>query len=1652
MSLRPMLDDIELQQVQFIDSDQDQILVGHRVPALEGDFWQGLGRRAGGITLAGVLTGAEAGEGLNNLREKFHAAAPVSFVADIAAAVRVDQVLIESMEVREIAGRPLRFEYLFRLREYIPVPPPRRETPPPPPPPPPSPDVGILEVEVLVEGQPEFDHAETVVTVEGEQEDGTPLSRTLTNRSDNVWREEEFPPGAYTCRARVEQPQLMTGEASAAVRAGETTRALIRLRPGGMIAKAFVVHFWFDKAFIEPCLRGVLRRIAEYAANHADEKMVIVGHTDLVGSDVYNQSLSERRGRAVYAWLTAGRDPAASRAEWENLRRARPVGQLPSIHDTWAVREYQFILSDLDYYKASIDEDHGPLTSEAVRNFQLDQGLPQTGQVNDTTWSALIAAYLDQDRLAVPENQLLPNAGDGCSNGVVKWLGGGEKDPVRNTQDAWRPNRRTEILFVRAAEFPCAVPQPVTWNLPSPGGDWCVGPGDPNQRTCFVARGSEQPNKWLVVAAEPGQVTVDGTVTRPDGSPVGNEPYALMAPDGEYLHTDAAGRPDLGERPSGPQRGRPIPNRTATDGSFRFPDPRPEGTYILHLLELRAPAVARLADAPPQTARGNFVCRRLEAGPTPPPGVEAASPARDASAVVEPTPAPPVTVNPTLTLARTLVVVKKSHTDPARVQVTLATDAPFNRTGTLTRSSNAVRFFTAASGGTEITFNGTDNVFTGARLSAGVQLFAEGATASTAMDDVQLTLTLAAGSTPIGPPALATMTAVELTLDIADPRPAPGTAPPQLPQPPPAPGATPTDKWFGGRLLNAQDPDNRQERALVTLRPVQPAAFTGTLTLRNVRVAGNTITGVDNKLQLFDNEQPTAGEVAKNNPHELAANTIPAAGLELFAEGRSSSANLRDTGLQIGIKDVEADGDRVAVTVGVTAQIAMPSTVVLVKKPHTSPARRPITLRTNVAFGRNGTLTRSSNAIRFFTAAAGGTEITFNGADNVFTGAQLTAGVQVFAEGASASAAMDDFRLTLTLAPGNAPPAGRPTTANMTAVELTLDIFATRTLAGTDPAPLPQPPNVPPAVGATPTDKWFGGRFVHLQDASHHHGRALVIVRQVRPATFTGTLTLRNVAIAGVNVTGLDARARLFDTEQFTAGEAAKANPHEFAAATVPAAGLRFFAEGRAVSAALRDTALQLGIKDLDDDGDRVRLTVVRFRNLSADIPSTPAQTPRLGNSPVARHNLSRATGALAAADFDEDFTTNPPLVLLHNAVRAADPINLSVQIEPAGVPVSWSVQRDTRAVPNGDHAGVIALSPNPAPTLTPNGADRLRATLITDAVGSFHVRPFVDIDGNGQFDHNIDREPFIILNTVLVHASLHQDNSIAEATHFVVNNLNPGPPPSGIRVRSGVFAIATPNTAALKMTATLDLVGGGNDGTRGLDRVFAGWINNQTAEENIVGTFTDSSVAPPVNRTSRSVFASNRALASGPDNNKRFLPGDPVPILVAPPLLDSGRQPNPGSGGNTATLSTSRITSRTPLRTPLAPAAVGERLLVEAVDSPGDGEGANHPGFPAAQLVRFQFGLTFKAFLSLWTNLSASIGATGDPADRLYSVLREVDWDMEGEWTLTPATGAITEVTAPRVSILASSTATPPDPAETTDAEIRPPTGLSLLARDARA
>lgn len=84
------------------------------------------------------------------------------------------------------------------------------------------------------------------------------------------------------------------------------------------------VLFDFDQYDIRADARPVLDRLAEALMPLADVSITITGHTDWMGSDAYNQTLSERRANAVRDWL-AGLGVDADLIETEGRGESEPV-------------------------------------------------------------------------------------------------------------------------------------------------------------------------------------------------------------------------------------------------------------------------------------------------------------------------------------------------------------------------------------------------------------------------------------------------------------------------------------------------------------------------------------------------------------------------------------------------------------------------------------------------------------------------------------------------------------------------------------------------------------------------------------------------------------------------------------------------------------------------------------------------------------------------------------------------------------------------------------------------------------------------------------------------------------------------------------------------------------------------------------------------------------------------------------------------------------------------------------------------------------------------------------------------------------------------------------------------------------------------------
>ncbi len=65
------------------------------------------------------------------------------------------------------------------------------------------------------------------------------------------------------------------------------------------------VNFDFDRATLRPDAVAVLSEALQILQRYPDLRVEVAGHTDLCGSDAYNQGLSERRAVAVYDYLTS---------------------------------------------------------------------------------------------------------------------------------------------------------------------------------------------------------------------------------------------------------------------------------------------------------------------------------------------------------------------------------------------------------------------------------------------------------------------------------------------------------------------------------------------------------------------------------------------------------------------------------------------------------------------------------------------------------------------------------------------------------------------------------------------------------------------------------------------------------------------------------------------------------------------------------------------------------------------------------------------------------------------------------------------------------------------------------------------------------------------------------------------------------------------------------------------------------------------------------------------------------------------------------------------------------------------------------------------------------------------------------------------------
>jgi hypothetical protein len=110
---------IGLKRIHRITTLEQADFVSHRIPGLEGNVVQNMGRDSVHLEIEGIFYGATAKEDMESLRQAHKAKDPVDFLAEIVGQAYFAQVILKRFEVFQIAQEPDQFSYILTIAEYV---------------------------------------------------------------------------------------------------------------------------------------------------------------------------------------------------------------------------------------------------------------------------------------------------------------------------------------------------------------------------------------------------------------------------------------------------------------------------------------------------------------------------------------------------------------------------------------------------------------------------------------------------------------------------------------------------------------------------------------------------------------------------------------------------------------------------------------------------------------------------------------------------------------------------------------------------------------------------------------------------------------------------------------------------------------------------------------------------------------------------------------------------------------------------------------------------------------------------------------------------------------------------------------------------------------------------------------------------------------------------------------------------------------------------------------------------------------------------------------------------------------------------------------------------------------------------------------------
>lgn len=117
---------IQLKRIHKITTLEAANFVSHRIPGLNGNVVQNLGRDSVRLQIEGIFYGVTAVHDLEAMREVYKNRKPVDFLAEIVGQAYFGQITLERFELVQSAHEPDQYSYILTVAEY--VPPPQPET------------------------------------------------------------------------------------------------------------------------------------------------------------------------------------------------------------------------------------------------------------------------------------------------------------------------------------------------------------------------------------------------------------------------------------------------------------------------------------------------------------------------------------------------------------------------------------------------------------------------------------------------------------------------------------------------------------------------------------------------------------------------------------------------------------------------------------------------------------------------------------------------------------------------------------------------------------------------------------------------------------------------------------------------------------------------------------------------------------------------------------------------------------------------------------------------------------------------------------------------------------------------------------------------------------------------------------------------------------------------------------------------------------------------------------------------------------------------------------------------------------------------------------------------------------------------------------